>query len=54
MAERTGNDSQSPQHEGDDAAETQGAPRGRAEFIIAFGTVAIVAMIFGFLLGLLF
>jgi hypothetical protein len=54
MAERPGNDSLSPQQEDGDPAELQAAPRGRSEFVIAFGVVAIMAMIFGFLLGLLF
>lgn len=54
MAERPGNDSPSPQQGGDDPAEMRAGPRGRSEFVIAFGVVAIMAMIFGFLLGLLF
>jgi hypothetical protein len=54
MAERTKFDSPPPEPERDDPEEMRAAARGRSEYIIAFGVVALVAMIFGFLLGLMF
>jgi hypothetical protein len=37
-----------------DELERREASRGRGENIIAFGVVALVSMIFGFLIGLMF
>jgi hypothetical protein len=54
MAEQTKLDSPPPEPEDGDPDDIRAAPRGRSEFVIAFGVVALVAMIFGFLLGRLF
>jgi hypothetical protein len=54
MAEQTKLDSPPPKLEDGDANEIRAAARGRSEYVIAFGVVALVAMIFGFLLGLMF
>ena len=58
MAEQLNTDSTPPhQAEREDAKgapEELVAPRGRSEYVIAFGVVALVSMIFGFLIGLMF
>jgi hypothetical protein len=36
------------------AAQVREAARGRGESIIAFGVVALISMVFGFLIGLMF
>jgi hypothetical protein len=54
MAEQTKLDAPPPEPEDGDPENAHAASRGRSEYIIAFGVVALVAMIFGFLLGLLF
>lgn len=54
MAEQTTPDSPPPESEDGNLDDMRAASRGRPEFVIAFGVVALVAMIFGFLLGRLF
>lgn len=54
MAQQTTPDPLPPELEDDDREDMRAASRGRPEYVIAFGVVALVAMIFGFLLGLLF
>jgi hypothetical protein len=54
MAERTKFDSPQLEPEDSDPEEARAASHGRSEYIIAFGVIALVAMIFGFLLGLIF
>ncbi len=54
MAEQTKLDSPPPKPKDGDPDEIRAAARGRSEYVIAFGVIALVAMIFGFLLGLIF
>jgi hypothetical protein len=54
MTEQAKPDSPPQEPEDGDPEDVRTAARGRPEVVIAFGVVALVAMIFGFLLGRLF